>query len=142
MIFAITCVMLLLDLGTPPHVVGEIVGHSAIKVTMKIYTHVSLEDDRLALSRWERSPPDAVAVTVAVKRSGLQDRPECLRCLELVVRGGRTADFPLFRDRDHRLRLCTGVYRRCSFVDAHRPGRTNINATETKTARSPGPVVR
>lgn len=46
-----TCVTLLLDLGTPPHVVREIVGHSAIEVTMTIYAHVSLEDKRKALGK-------------------------------------------------------------------------------------------
>ena len=46
-----TCVTLLLDLGTPPHVVREIVGHSAIEVTMTIYAHVSLEEKRKALAK-------------------------------------------------------------------------------------------
>jgi integrase len=46
-----TCVTLLLDLGTPPHVVREIVGHSAIEVTMTIYAHVSLEEKRKALGK-------------------------------------------------------------------------------------------
>lgn len=46
-----TCVTLLLDLGTPPHVVREIVGHSDIEVTMTIYAHVSLEDKRKALGK-------------------------------------------------------------------------------------------
>jgi integrase len=46
-----TCVTLLLDLGTPPHIVQEIVGHSAIEVTMTIYAHVSLEDKRQALAK-------------------------------------------------------------------------------------------
>ena len=46
-----TCVTLLLDLGTPPHVVREIVGHSDIEVTMTIYAHVSLDDKRTALSK-------------------------------------------------------------------------------------------
>lgn len=46
-----TCVTLLLDLGAPPHVVREIVGHSAIEVTMTIYAHVSLDEKRKALSR-------------------------------------------------------------------------------------------
>jgi integrase len=45
------CVTLLLDLGTPPHVVREIVGHSAIEVTMTIYAHVSLDEKRKALSK-------------------------------------------------------------------------------------------
>jgi integrase len=40
-----------LDLGTPPHIVQEIVGHSAIEVTMNIYAHVSLEDRRQAPAR-------------------------------------------------------------------------------------------
>ena len=40
-----------LDLGTPPHVVREIVGHSAIEVTMTIYAHVSLEEKRKALRK-------------------------------------------------------------------------------------------
>jgi integrase len=46
-----TCVTLLLDLGTPPHIVREIVGHSDIEVTMTIYAHVSLEDKRVALAK-------------------------------------------------------------------------------------------
>jgi integrase len=46
-----TCVTLLLDLGTPPHVVQEIVGHSGIEVTMTIYAHVSLEEKRKALGK-------------------------------------------------------------------------------------------
>jgi len=46
-----TCVTLLLDLGTPPHVVQEIVGHSAIEVTMTIYAHVSLAEKRKALGK-------------------------------------------------------------------------------------------
>jgi Phage integrase family len=54
-----TCVTLLLGLGTPPHVVREIVGHSAIEVTMTIYAHVSLDEKRKTLGK--RSD-DAVAV--------------------------------------------------------------------------------
>jgi integrase len=46
-----TCVTLLLDLGAPPHVAREIVGHSAIEVTMTIYAHVFLDEKRKALSR-------------------------------------------------------------------------------------------
>jgi len=41
----------LLDLGTPPHVVQEIVGHSGIEVTMTIYAHVSLDEKRKALRK-------------------------------------------------------------------------------------------
>jgi integrase len=46
-----TGVTLLLDLGTPPHVVREIVGHSDIEVTMTIYAHVSLDEKRKALGK-------------------------------------------------------------------------------------------
>ena len=46
-----TCVSLLLAEGAPPHVVQQIVGHSAIDVTMTIYAHASLEEKRTALSR-------------------------------------------------------------------------------------------
>jgi integrase len=46
-----TCVTLLLDLGVPPHIVREIVGHSAIEVTMTIHAHASLEERRQALSK-------------------------------------------------------------------------------------------
>jgi integrase len=42
---------LLLDLGTPPNVVREIVGHSDIEATMTIYAHGSLDDKRAALSK-------------------------------------------------------------------------------------------
>ncbi len=44
-----TCVSLLLDLGVAPHTVKEIVGHSAIDVTMTIYAHTSLDSKRAAL---------------------------------------------------------------------------------------------
>ncbi len=46
-----TCVTLLLDLGVPPHIVRDIVGHSDIEVTMTIYAHVSLDDKREALRK-------------------------------------------------------------------------------------------
>lgn len=44
-----TCVSLLLDLGVPPHVVREIVGHADIGVTMQIYAHASLDERRRAM---------------------------------------------------------------------------------------------
>jgi hypothetical protein len=37
------------DAGTPPHVVREIVGHSAIEVTMTICAHASLDEKRTAM---------------------------------------------------------------------------------------------
>jgi integrase len=46
-----TCVTLLLNLGVPPQVVRDIVGHSDINVTMTIYAHVSLDDKRTALGK-------------------------------------------------------------------------------------------
>jgi integrase len=46
-----TCVSLLLDMGVPPHVVREIVGHSDIEVTMTIYAHASLDEKRKALGK-------------------------------------------------------------------------------------------
>jgi integrase len=46
-----TCVTLLLDLGVPPHIVRDIVGHSAIDVTMTIYAHASLTEKRAALHK-------------------------------------------------------------------------------------------
>jgi integrase len=46
-----TCVTLLLDSGVPPHVVRDIVGHSALDVTMNIYAHVSLDEKRMAMEK-------------------------------------------------------------------------------------------
>jgi integrase len=45
-----TCVSLLLALGTHPRVVMEIVGHSAIEMTMNVYGHVNLDTQRTALN--------------------------------------------------------------------------------------------
>lgn len=42
---------LLLDLGAPPHVVREIVGHADLGVTMLIYAHAAHEEKRAALGR-------------------------------------------------------------------------------------------
>ncbi len=44
-----TCVTLLLSLGVHPRVVMEIVGHSAMDMTMNVYAHVSLDVQRQAL---------------------------------------------------------------------------------------------
>ena len=46
-----TCVYLLLDLGVPPHIVRDNVGHSDIEVTMTIYAHAALDEKRKALSK-------------------------------------------------------------------------------------------
>ncbi|WP_255954613.1 site-specific integrase [Streptomyces odontomachi] len=46
-----SAVSLLLDLGVPPHIVRQIVGHSDIGVTMKIYAHASLDEQRKALGK-------------------------------------------------------------------------------------------
>jgi integrase len=57
---------LLLDLGVPPHVVREIVGHSAIEVTMTIYAHASLEEKQKALRSSEKRSLNTVDVAVDV----------------------------------------------------------------------------
>ena len=44
-----SCVSLLLALGVHPRVVMEIVGHSAIEMTMNVYGHVTLGNQRAAL---------------------------------------------------------------------------------------------
>lgn len=46
-----TCVSLLLDLGVPPHIVRDIVGHSDIEVTMTIYAHAAVDEKRAALRK-------------------------------------------------------------------------------------------
>ncbi len=45
-----TCVSLLLALGVHPRIVMEIVGHSAIEMTMNVYGHVNLDAQRRALA--------------------------------------------------------------------------------------------
>ncbi|MEV4245268.1 site-specific integrase [Streptosporangium canum] len=50
-----TSVTLLLNLGVPPQVVRDIVGHSDIAVTMTIYAHVSLDDKRNALGKLDNA---------------------------------------------------------------------------------------
>lgn len=46
-----TCVSLLLTLGVNPRVVMEIVGHSALEMTMNVYAHVAVDEQRAALDR-------------------------------------------------------------------------------------------
>lgn len=46
-----TCVTLLLGLGIPPHIVRDIVGHSALDVTMNIYPHADMTEKRAALDK-------------------------------------------------------------------------------------------
>ena len=44
-----SCVSLLLSYGVSPRVVMEIVGHSAMEMTMNVYGHVTLDNQRAAL---------------------------------------------------------------------------------------------
>jgi integrase len=44
-----TCASMLLAQGVPPGVVMEVLGHSALEVTMTIYGHVMLDAQRPAL---------------------------------------------------------------------------------------------
>jgi integrase len=46
-----TVVSLLLELGTPPHVVQAIARHADLEVTMKIYAHTNLDTMRQALDK-------------------------------------------------------------------------------------------
>ncbi len=53
-----TCVSLLLALGIHPRVVMEIVGHSAIEMTMNVYGHVNLTTQRVALNQLDEELSD------------------------------------------------------------------------------------
>jgi hypothetical protein len=55
-----TCVSLLLALGVHPRVVMEIVGHTAIEVTMNVYGHVNVDTQR---------PPSTVSTTSCPDRA-------------------------------------------------------------------------
>jgi integrase len=46
-----SCVTLLLRLKVPPHIVQAIVGHADVQVTIAVYAHASLEDQRKALDQ-------------------------------------------------------------------------------------------
>jgi integrase len=46
-------VSLLLDLGTPPHVVQAIARHAHVDITMAIYAHTNLDAMRQALDAIE-----------------------------------------------------------------------------------------
>jgi integrase len=46
-----TCLTLLLEQHTPPHVVQQIAGHAALYATMTIYAHASAEQRQAALNR-------------------------------------------------------------------------------------------
>ena len=44
-----TCLTLLLNLGTSPHIAQAIAGHSHVDVTMTIYAHTAMAEQRQAL---------------------------------------------------------------------------------------------
>jgi hypothetical protein len=89
-------VTLLLDLGAPPHVVQEIVGHSDIEVTMTIYATCLWTRNARHSASSGRCSADAVAVTVAVKRGADEEPASCPRWSNWWSGASRTADLPLF----------------------------------------------
>jgi integrase len=52
------CVSLLLALGIHPRAIKEIVGHSAIEMTVNIYGHVNLVTQRAALDHLDEQRSD------------------------------------------------------------------------------------
>ena len=50
-----SCVSLLLAQGVNPRTVMEIVGHSALEMTMNVYGHVNLDTQRRALDELDQS---------------------------------------------------------------------------------------
>ena len=50
-----TCVSMLLTLGVNPRVVMEIVGHAALEMTMNVYAHVAVDEQRQALTKLDGS---------------------------------------------------------------------------------------
>nr|WP_285622002.1 tyrosine-type recombinase/integrase [Actinoallomurus iriomotensis] len=71
-----TCVSLLLDLGVPPHIVRDSVGHSDIEVTMAIYAHAALD---------EKQPAEAGECAQLKGPAGRMPRTIRLRGLPSVV---------------------------------------------------------
>ena len=46
-----TSVSMLLTLGVNPRVVMEIIGHAALEMTMNVYAHVAVDEQRSALDK-------------------------------------------------------------------------------------------
>jgi integrase len=44
-------VTLLLSLGTPPHIAQAIAGHAHVDVTLSIYAHTAIDDQKEALRK-------------------------------------------------------------------------------------------
>ena len=55
--FRHTAVSLLLELGTPPHVVQAIARHADLDVTLTIYAHTNLDSMREAVDKIEWGTP-------------------------------------------------------------------------------------
>jgi hypothetical protein len=85
-----SCV-LLLRLKVPPHIVQAIVGHADLHVTMTIYAHASLEDQRKALDQLRSwSPGRRCGPSGRIGGSQIE-KPQ----VRMVVRGG--LEPPTFR---------------------------------------------
>ena len=88
------CVSVLMGLGVPPRTVMEIVGHSALEMTMNIYTHVTLDDKRQALEKLG----DLFATS---------DKEHIMFEAELCREGARLFEqFTLSRDDESRIGHC------------------------------------
>lgn len=71
-----TCVTLLLSLGVHPRIVMEIVGHSAIEMTMNVYGHVNLDSQRRALGLLDDQLGTAGPESAAGSDSPAEPSPE------------------------------------------------------------------
>ena len=131
-----TCVTLLLDLGIPPHVVREIVGHSDIEVTMTIYAHVSLDEKRKALGKLgDVLGPRPLSSALSSKRPDRDHGPGILAGQWWWSGAGsncRPSAFQL-----NRAERCADLQKRTSLTsETALSGRCNVHASRTRCTPS------
>jgi len=97
----------LLLAGVPVHVVAARLGHADPAVTLRVYSHV-LREHAAGVGDISPRPPRLVLANTLATRRGPHDHQQCLRCSEVVVRGG--VEPPTFRfsgGRSYRLSYLT-----------------------------------
>ena len=94
-----SCVILLLGLKVPPHIVRDIVGHDNIDVMMTIYAHSSLEQKRAAPRKLEEHLERGLPLQRWLQSAGIGcSQSVDNRWVGGVVRGG--LEPPTFRFSD------------------------------------------
>jgi hypothetical protein len=122
------------------HVVAARLGHADPAVTLRAYSHV-LREHAAGIGDIFAQAVQRRALASPLARQGARDDQDSVSAGQLGGQGqDRTADLPLFRCKEHRIRAATRVVFRAQSIAVDSAGSRCTEVNETRDETIPAPA--